>query len=242
MNDRISQKEELEVLESIYPDILYVEGEHKISLRFRADIKLSIFLPDRYPSEEPPIYELSGPSLKAQERMCIQNVLNDSYAANIGMPVLFTWITAISDYLEVILFATLNKEVQEFATESDSIVLVSGNTKNAGINDLSLPEIKHGKVFTDRKSHFQAHLARIHHKEQYCNASHFYPRQHDCEDDGETGASSRMLELLNKMGAENVMVVVTRWYGGIHLGPDRFRIINNLTREIVAEHGLDIRL
>lgn len=33
------------------------------------------------------------------------------------------------------------------------------------------------------------------------------------------------------------MVVVTRWYGGIHLGPDRFKHINNLARNILEEHG-----
>ncbi|KAK6029999.1 hypothetical protein OSTOST_03875 [Ostertagia ostertagi] len=66
-------------------------------------------------------------------------------------------------------------------------------------------------------------------------------RLHDCFDDGETGASSKMLELLDKMNATNVLVVVSRWYGGIHLGPDRFRHINNLTREIVTMHGLNSR-
>ena len=25
---------------------------------------------------------------------------------------------------------------------------------------------------------------------------------------------------------DNVLIVVTRWYGGIHLGPDRFKHIN----------------
>lgn len=28
----------------------------------------------------------------------------------------------------------------------------------------------------------------------------------------------------------NVAVVVSRWYGGIQLGPDRFKHINNATR------------
>jgi putative IMPACT (imprinted ancient) family translation regulator len=35
----------------------------------------------------------------------------------------------------------------------------------------------------------------------------------------------------------NVMVVVTRWYGGIHLGPDRFRIINSVAREALVVGG-----
>jgi putative IMPACT (imprinted ancient) family translation regulator len=46
----------------------------------------------------------------------------------------------------------------------------------------------------------------------------------ECDDDGETAAGSRLLHLLDLMGANNVLVVVTRWYGGIHLGPDRFKV------------------
>ena len=39
------------------------------------------------------------------------------------------------------------------------------------------------------------------------------------------------------MNVENVIVVVSRWYGGIHLGPDRFKHINNCTRQILEENG-----
>jgi putative IMPACT (imprinted ancient) family translation regulator len=33
------------------------------------------------------------------------------------------------------------------------------------------------------------------------------------------------------------MVLVTRWYGGIKLGPDRFRIINTVAREALLLGG-----
>ncbi|KAK4565713.1 hypothetical protein LTR86_003561 [Recurvomyces mirabilis] len=59
----------------------------------------------------------------------------------------------------------------------------------------------------------------------------------DCDDDGETAAGSRLLHLLELMNAWNVMVVVTRWYGGVQLGPDRFRIINQTAREAVVKGG-----
>jgi putative IMPACT (imprinted ancient) family translation regulator len=36
---------------------------------------------------------------------------------------------------------------------------------------------------------------------------------------------------------ENVVVVVTRWFGGIHLGPDRFKDINNVARNALEECG-----
>ena len=43
-----------------------------------------------------------------------------------------------------------------------------------------------------------------------------------------------MLEL---GGWNDVIVVVSRWYGGIHLGPDRFRHINNAARTVLDDGG-----
>jgi hypothetical protein len=59
----------------------------------------------------------------------------------------------------------------------------------------------------------------------------------DCDDDGETAAGSRMLHLIQLMDVWDVMVVVTRWYGGVLLGPDRFRIINTAAREALLLGG-----
>jgi hypothetical protein len=56
----------------------------------------------------------------------------------------------------------------------------------------------------------------------------------DYDDDGETAAGGRILHLMQLMDVWNVMVVVTRWYGGILLGPDRFRIINQAAREALV--------
>jgi len=42
-------------------------------------------------------------------------------------------------------------------------------------------------------------------------------------DDGESGAGMVILRMLEREGLKNHVVVVTRWYGGKHLGGDRFR-------------------
>lgn len=56
----------------------------------------------------------------------------------------------------------------------------------------------------------------------------------ECEDDGEAGAGRRLLELLQRMEVWDVLVVVSRWYGGVKLGPDRFRCIGSVAREAVV--------
>ncbi|NEX45668.1 YigZ family protein [Pseudotabrizicola algicola] len=41
-------------------------------------------------------------------------------------------------------------------------------------------------------------------------------------DDGEAGAGAVILKMLEREGLHDCVVVVTRWYGGVHLGGDRF--------------------
>ncbi|KAA8643013.1 hypothetical protein EYZ11_011446 [Aspergillus tanneri] len=59
----------------------------------------------------------------------------------------------------------------------------------------------------------------------------------DCDDDGETAAGGRLLHLMQLMDVWDVVVVVTRWYGGVLLGPDRFRIINAVGRDALIKGG-----
>ncbi|KIX99500.1 uncharacterized protein Z520_05076 [Fonsecaea multimorphosa CBS 102226] len=59
----------------------------------------------------------------------------------------------------------------------------------------------------------------------------------DSDDDGETAAGGRLLHLMQLMDVWNCMVVVTRWYGGVKLGPDRFRLINQVARESLVKGG-----
>lgn len=59
----------------------------------------------------------------------------------------------------------------------------------------------------------------------------------DCDDDGETAAGGRLLHLLQVMDLWDVFVVVSRWYGGVQLGPDRFRLISQVAREALVEGG-----
>ncbi|KAL8836890.1 MAG: hypothetical protein Q9176_006020 [Flavoplaca citrina] len=59
----------------------------------------------------------------------------------------------------------------------------------------------------------------------------------DCDDDGEDAAGGRLLKLLQIMDVWNVLVVVSRWYGGIKLGPVRFGIINAVARDAIIAAG-----
>lgn len=122
------------------------------------------------------------------------------------------------------------------------------------------PNIYTGSILTERKSHFQAHVSRVSCKKdidntmrtllknpkiagathnimayRYVNESGTLAQDYD--DDGEAKAGGRLLELIDLMNVENLMVVVTRWYGGVHLGPARFKCINNIAKTTIIESG-----
>jgi len=59
----------------------------------------------------------------------------------------------------------------------------------------------------------------------------------DNDDDGEATAGQKLAGLLDLMGAQNVLVVVSRWFGGVHLGPARFKYLANTARELLDACG-----
>lgn len=56
-------------------------------------------------------------------------------------------------------------------------------------------------------------------------------------DDGEAGAGAVILKMLERAGLVDHIVVVTRWYGGVHLGGDRFAHVVTCTRAYLEALG-----
>ena len=57
------------------------------------------------------------------------------------------------------------------------------------------------------------------------------------DDDGESGAGALILQMLDRAGLADHIVIVTRWYGGKHLGGDRFRHVADAVRLYLRETG-----
>lgn len=56
------------------------------------------------------------------------------------------------------------------------------------------------------------------------------------DDDGERWGGDKILKVMKEMGAVDLLVIVSRWYGGTNLGPVRFEHIVNCARETVRAH------
>ncbi|KAJ1837810.1 hypothetical protein LPJ70_005706 [Coemansia sp. RSA 2708] len=150
-------------------------------------------------------------------------------------------------------------------TASLSVALNSGSEPAAAISTALdtayTPEIFTGLPLEMKRSVFVGHVARVNSGEdvqrvrdallqdkKIAQATHnilaYRIRldagsiSQDNDDDGETAAGKRLGHLLQLLDAENIVVVVTRWYGGTHLGPDRFKLINNAARQALDASGL----
>jgi putative IMPACT (imprinted ancient) family translation regulator len=59
--------------------------------------------------------------------------------------------------------------------------------------------------------------------------------KHDNNDDGEDGAGARLGQLLQMRNEMNVLVVVSRWFGGVHLGSKRFAHITSAAQAALTK-------
>lgn len=68
----------------------------------------------------------------------------------------------------------------------------------------------------------------------------------ECFDDGETGCGDLILRVMREANAVDTLVVLSRWFGGTLLGPDRWRLMRNCVAGALAERlrktGADVSL
>lgn len=57
-------------------------------------------------------------------------------------------------------------------------------------------------------------------------------------DDGEAGAGMVILRMLERAQLCDHIIVVTRWYGGKHLGGDRFRHVQDCVTAYLSDMGI----
>ncbi|XP_038069682.1 protein IMPACT-like [Patiria miniata] len=226
-------------------------------------INLQICLPPEYPNTAPPVYQINAPWLKDAERQTVIASLEQVCSENSGECVLYLMFERLRQYL---MERTENTRQDVANNSQDDDASLSSDLASRlafpSAPECEIPPIKHGEPITDRRSTFQAHLAapistvqqvaqvrrELLQNRKIANATHnilayrIYCEDRgtflqDCDNDGEAAAGPRLLHLLEILDVRNVLIVVSRWYGGIQLGPDRFKHINNAARNILDAHG-----
>ncbi|AET37844.1 Yih1p Ecym_2091 [Eremothecium cymbalariae DBVPG len=246
--------EELAAIEAIYPNHVNRINDTRVAISVpqHDDVSIQMTFPTAYPAQEPPnILEVSVTNERARcydkkyLKSLFEEVMGSVYHQ--GSVCVFDFLTELDGILYVEEQAIEDKEPEN----------------NEDQTELHLDPFAgwiQSEPVTDRASTFIAFAAHVNSEEEafkkldllktdrrIMKATHVMAAwriqgsggitYQDSDDDGETAAGGRMLHLLTIMDAWNVIVAVSRWFGGIRLGPDRFKHINSTTREAIVRGG-----
>ncbi|KAI5461388.1 ribosomal protein S5 domain 2-type protein [Mariannaea sp. PMI_226] len=265
MSDEL--RDEVEAINSIYGDGSLVAADGDSSSPFTYILKLPadasslrLSFPDDYPSSPPSVlatHHSSGGKRGAGARdlALFREVLGLVFEP--GVVCLFDAVEEFTRRSEEEAPPPEPAE-PEFAIEPEPEPAPS---RVSGLDAFPDPEWTLSEVIVDSKSTFIAHVAKVtstaqaHHHVAWLLASDKRIRTathnmtawrirgpgnssfQDCDDDGETAAGGRLLHLMQLMDIWDAMVVVTRWYGGVKLGPKRFAVINAAARDGFVRAG-----
>jgi hypothetical protein len=257
----IDISDELQAVQSVYPDIVQISSQRgstvvKFSNEYIAAV---IKLPPNYPAQSPEVkIDLKVSSRKKQSlREVVESEILASIADNEGCEVLFAIIERFKKFEED--HVAIVTDADELDDDSQSIQDNFGEADTSELN--AQIDVIHGNPYTERKSVFLAHFARVSSMndvesfrriviadKKVLNATHNILAYRftapggilysDYDDDGETAAGGRLLEILRLLGVDGIAVIVSRWFGGTLLGANRFKIINNTARQLLEMHGI----
>ncbi|AWP11243.1 putative protein IMPACT isoform 2 [Scophthalmus maximus] len=228
--DLQSQFEEVEALSSIYGDEWCVidEASRIFCIKISSNLEerkltacLQIILPPDYPSAAPPIYQVNAAWLRGAERAKLANSLEDLYVEHAGESILYLWVEKIRELL-------VEKSQSSETVDQPEKVNVTAEEE---VDDEDIPDFRTLKLNTENAHLFMDHsydeeLPAINHGNTISDRrSTFQPHL------------APVVTPRQILDVRNVMVVVSRWYGGILLGPDRFKHINNCARNILVDEG-----
>lgn len=222
-------------------------------------LDLNVFVPPEYPSSACLLFELDGSAWPFLGQTQIAKLESDLLEAYTGDVVLFTWVEIIRTLLKDVFppgsappkpqpsksnpktpekQAPLENTRHQFAFKwaiTDPMVVQKSTFIGYALSVQTLIEIK--KAMADLVE--DRDIARATHRIMaYRLVTPEGKVKEDRDDDGEEGASRFLASMLSQAGCANVLVVVVRWYGGVLLGPMRFRVITQCGRDALLKGGL----
>ena len=244
---------------------LKVISNHVIELTLSKSIVLRVHLSTDYPATNPPRIEFIDTIFTDAMKHGILSELQNIWTKSQHQVCLYDWIEWLRHHESVALHAEATSTAvahdEDALVEMEQKVTVEDNTMIAlptifhgdTLTDrkstfqahvcqvdavASIPHIMDA-LTRDRKVARATHnmmayrIIRKKNDDQKSSAKAIVDQDYD--DDGEHGAGHQLLRLLVLTKAENVLVVVSRWYGGILLGPDRFKHIMAVARRLLAD-------
>ncbi|KAI8325862.1 UPF0029-domain-containing protein [Martensiomyces pterosporus] len=237
-DNRQRQQDEIVALQAIFGDGAVVRSEAAGDYSFElhapldgigAQADIRFHLPATYPTDDPPVFEwiathdthsrdidrLPG-YVYPERRLVLSQGMSEDISRELRRlwdedmcrdVAIFSWVSWLPEYLVFVAHVARVRSGMDVAAVRDALM-----------RDKKIAQATHNIL---------AYRIRLENG-SICQ---------DNDDDGETAAGKRLAHLLQLVEAEDVVVVVTRWFGGTHLGPDRFKLINNAARQALEDGG-----
>jgi len=229
-------------------DSLTAKTVCSITLRKSADqspIVIEFRLTDDYPSTSSPLFELVSPGILLEERQSLEAILAQTVASRAtGQPVLFDLIQNCQELLSKVGDSSAKPKALVKPSTAEMDVLTSDVITGKRVTDRKSRFQGHlarvyskadvmtvlAKILSDTRVSKATRESAYSQKSIVltpCLADNMWAYRlvtddkkviRDSDDDGEQQAGGRLAHLLEMVGAENVLVVVSRWLGGIQLG------------------------
>lgn len=252
-------EDEIEALNSIYGDSTLVRGDdpnsYILNLPGEDRSSLRLIIPDTYPDVPPEAhstFSIGSSARPAAELSLFREALGSAFQP--GMVCLYDAIEELSTLLATRVSPPPPDPAAEPSPPAEGPVEAVEEpptvawTVSEPIIELKSTFLAHVTAVTDPAQvpeYISALLAsdrRI--RQATHNISAWRIRgstpdasYQDYDDDGETAAGGRLQHLLQAVDAWDVLVVVSRWYGGLKLGPRRFALINSAARDGLVKAG-----
>lgn len=247
--------DELLVLAAVYGEAAVSWRSPVLRLVLLCGVSLRFTLPSGYPLTEPPSVEAQPPPGQPLCDAAAAALAACVAAWRPGDSLLFDAASAFTSA------ASEASAAPPTSTEVDAAAAAANAEAHAAARCRLAPLIVHGEPLCQQRSTFTAHACPVacdgdvaafvellleDKKTGASRATHNilafrFERGGilcaDCDDDGEDGAGRQLLHVLSVTGCCGVAVVVSRVFGGIHLGPDRFKLISNAARQLLSAHG-----
>jgi putative IMPACT (imprinted ancient) family translation regulator len=254
------------IYQEAFTSTLNIDGSVMITYTHNCEWSIKLTLPVDYPEHSKPSFCISilhVNGLSKTTKAALENELHQLIDEHNGNEMAFIIIEFVKDRLHELFGSENVSEAVDVKQETDLEIqnFVEEDVKSS-IGHMSNVEVIHGPIIEDRKSQFQAHFSVVTSMDdvhsfrevvlsdrKVARATHNIfayrftcPRTgvsyHDNDDDGETAAGGRLAEMIRLMKIDGVAIIVTRWFGGTLLGPDRFKLINNTARNLLEENRL----
>ncbi len=246
--------DEVEALKAIYGEdsVAFDAVRRTLTIQISDKASLAMIVPQSYPSNSRPVNVTLRTCglVRSQAAELVTSALEEVHSNHPE------YAECIFDYCQLVLIALESQGGVSDQRSNDEAVSTDDRTgdRSSGDSPLAGRIVVHGEPLIDRKSVFQAHGIRVSSAEEaQCFVAYLldeFPKlrsathnvmgykvggAQDCDDDGEHGAGKGLLFTLQQLNVDNIVVVVSRHFGGTKLGPVRFKHINNVARCLIEQ-------